>query len=230
MKFVQIIDYKTARFDDMNAVMDQWVEKTKGKRTTAHAVTGKDRTESNHYVEIVEFPSYEEAMKNSRLPETDKMFKEMVALCDGMPSFTDLDVVREEQLNSATARRFFHEIATGGNLEAVPEVFAADYTDHDIANEEDAETGMDVISRDLTMWRDAFDFTFELDRQITEGDDVVTLWTWNGRHKGDFQGIPATGEQCTMTGTTIFRFEDAKIKEGWWHMDLLRLMRQLGAM
>jgi steroid delta-isomerase-like uncharacterized protein len=229
MKFVQIIDYKTARFDDMNAVMDQWVEQTKGKRTAAHAVTGKDRTESNHYVEIVEFPSYEVAMQNSRLPETDKMFKEMVALCDGMPSFTDLDVVREEQLNSATARRFFHEIAAGGNLEAVPEVFAADYIDHDIANEEDAETGMDVISRDLTMWRDAFDFTFELDRQITEGDDVVTLWTWSGRHKGDFQGIPAAGEQCTMTGTTIFRFEDAKIKEGWWHMDLLRLMRQLGA-
>ena len=230
MKFVQIIDYKTARFDDVNAVMDRWVEQTQGKRTTGHAVTGKDRTDSSHYVDIVEFPSYEEAMKNSHLPETDKMFQEMVALCDGMPSFTDLDVVREEQLNSATARRFFHEIASGGNLEAIPEVFAADYIDHDIANEEDAETGMDVISRDLTMWRDAFDFTFELDRQITEGDDVVTLWTWSGRHKGDFQGIPATGEQCTMTGTTIFRFEDAKIKEGWWHMDLMRLMRQLGAM
>ncbi|MEV4679398.1 ester cyclase [Streptomyces kurssanovii] len=230
MKFVQIIDYKTARFDDVNAVMDKWVEQTQGKRTTGHAVTGKDRSDSNHYVDIVEFPSYEEAMKNSHLPETDKMFQEMVALCDGMPSFTDLDVVREEQLNAATARRFFHEIAAGGNLDAIGEVFADDYIDHDIASEEDTEVGLEVIRRDLTMWRGAFDVTFELDRQITQGDDVVTLWTFSGRHKAEFQGIPATGEQCTITGTTIFRFEDGKIKEGWWHMDLMRLMRQLGAL
>ncbi|MEV4330271.1 ester cyclase [Streptomyces sp. NPDC049597] len=230
MKFVQIIDYKTDRFDGVNALMDQWVEKTRGKRTTSHLMMGKDRAEGSHYVEIVEFPSYEEAMRNSKLPETDRIFQEMVALCDGMPTFTDLDVVREEQLNAATARRFFHEIAAGGNMAAIEEVFAEDYTDHDIANEEDAEVGIDVIRRDLTMWRNAFDFTFELDRQITEGDDVVMLWTFNGRHKGDFQGIPATGEQCSMTGTTIFRFEDGKIKEGWWHFDMMRLMRQLGAM
>ncbi|MEU0373826.1 ester cyclase [Streptomyces sp. NPDC006283] len=230
MKFMQIIDYKTADFDGLNAVMDKWVEQTRGKRTTGHAVTGRDRSASNHYVDIVEFDSYEDAMKNSRLPETDSMFQEMVSLCDGMPSFTDLDVVREEQLNAATARRFFHEIAVGGNLDAIDEVFAADYIDHDIANEQESETGRDVIRRDVAMWRGAFDFTFELDRQVAEGDDVVLLWTWIGKHKGEFQGIPATGEQCVMTGTTVFRFDSGRIKEGWWHMDLMRLMRQLGAM
>lgn len=229
MKFVQIIDYKTAQFDDVNALMDRWVEQTKGRRTTGHALTGKDRTDSHHYVDIVEFTSYEDAMKNSHLPETDRMFQEMVALCDGMPSFTDLDVVREEQLNAAAARRFFHEVAVGGNLGAIDDMFAADYIDHDVANEAESETGRDVMTRDLRMWRDAFDFTFELDRQATEGDDVVTLWTWIGKHKGDFHGMPATGEQCTMTGTTYFRFEDSKIKEGWWHFDMMRLLRQLGA-
>ncbi|MBT2367853.1 ester cyclase [Streptomyces sp. ISL-10] len=230
MKFVQIIDYKTDRFDGVNALMDQWVEKTKGKRTTSHLIMGKDRSEGSHYVDIVEFPSYEEAMRNSKLPETDRIFQEMVALCDGMPSFTDLDVVRDDQLNSATARRFFHEIAVGGNLDAIDEIFAADYIDHDVASEEESEVGSDVIRRDLTMWRDAFDFTFELDRQVADGDDVCLLWTWSGKHKGEFQGIPATGEQCTMTGTTIFRFQGGKIQEGWWHFDLMRLMRQLGAL
>ncbi|MFI2370641.1 ester cyclase [Streptomyces sp. NPDC018833] len=230
MKFVQIIDYKTDRFDGVNALMDQWVEKTKGRRTTSHLIMGKDRSEGSHYVDIVEFPSYEEAMRNSKLPETDRIFQEMVALCDGMPSFTDLDVVRDDQLNTAAARRFFHEIAVGGNLDAIDEIFAADYIDHDVANEAESEVGSDVIRRDLTMWRDAFDFTFELDRQVAEGDDVCLLWTWSGKHKGEFQGIPATGEQCTMTGTTIFRFQDGKIQEGWWHFDVMRLMRQLGAL
>ncbi|MGW0549237.1 ester cyclase [Streptomyces altiplanensis] len=229
MKFVQIIDYTTERSDDMNQLMDRWAEQTKGKRTATHNIVGKDRSRANHYVEIVEFPSHEEAMKNSHLPETDRIFQEMVALCDGMPSFTDLDVIREEQLNAATARRFFHEVAAGGNLDAIDELFAADYRDHDVLKEEDTVAGIDAIRGDVTGWRSAFDFSFVLDKQVSEGDDVVTLWTWTGMHKGDFMGIAPTGKQCTMTGTTIFCFQDGMIREGWWHMDALGLMRQLGA-
>ncbi|MFF3452987.1 ester cyclase [Streptomyces sp. NPDC002730] len=230
MKFVQIVDYKTEQFDTMNQLMDKWVDQTKGKRTATHTLTGKDRSDDSHYVEIVEFPSYEEAMKNSHLPETDRIFQEMVALCDEMPSFTDLDVVRDEQLNAAAARRFFHEIAVGGNLDAIDELFAANYRDHDIIREEDTVIGSETMRSDVTGWRDAFDFTFNLDRQVTEGDDVVTLWTWTGTHKGDFLGIAPTGKQCTMTGTTVFRFQDGKIQEGWWHYDVMSLMRQLGAL
>lgn len=100
MTFVQLIDCRTSRLEEMNRLMDQWVEQTKGKRTATHAVVGKDRADASHVVEIVEFPSYEEAMRNSKLPETDRIFREMVALCDGAPTFTDLDVVRDERLNT----------------------------------------------------------------------------------------------------------------------------------
>ncbi|MET7859518.1 ester cyclase [Streptomyces sp. NPDC005318] len=230
MRFVQVIDCKTERFDDMDRLMDEWVEQTKGIRTATHSLTGKDRSDGSHYVEIVEFPSYEDAMANSTLPETDRIFHEMVALCDGMPTFTGLDVVREKQLNQTLSRRFFHEIAVGGNLDAIDEVFAADYIDHDVAKEEDTVIGSDSLRDDVARWRAAFDFTFDLDRQICEGDDVVTLWTWTGTHKGDFMGIAPTGRQCTMTGTTIFRFKDGRIQEGWWHEDLMGLMRRLDAL
>ncbi|MFG2285772.1 ester cyclase [Streptomyces sp. NPDC048595] len=229
MKFVQIIDYRTERPDGMNELMDKWVEQTKGKRTATHSVVGKDRSDASHYVEIVEFPSHEEAVKNSHLPETDRIFQEMVALCDGMPSFTDLDVVRDEQLNTATARRFFHEIATGGNLGAIDEVFASDYRDHDVFKEEETVIGSDALRRDVTAWRAAFDFTFNLESQIAQGDDVVTRWAWYGTHQGAFMGIQPTGRKCTMTGTTTFRFHDGVIQEAWWHYDVLGLMRQLGA-
>nr|WTB33061.1 ester cyclase [Streptomyces sp. NBC_00830] len=230
MRFVQVIDCKTERFDDMDRLMDEWVEQTKGSRTATHSLIGKDRSDGSHYVEIVEFPSYEDAVANSKLPETDRIFQEMVALCDGTPTFTDLDVVRDEQLNQTLSRRFFHEIAVGGNLDAIDEVFAADYADHDIAKEEDTVIGSGSLRDDLIGWRAAFDFSFDLDRQICEGDDVVTLWTWTGTHKGDFMGIAPTGRQCIMTGTTIFRFRDGRIQEGWWHEDLMGLMRQLGAL
>jgi predicted ester cyclase len=229
MKFVQIIDCKTDRLDDMDRLMDQWVEQTKGRRTATHSLVGKDRSDGSHIVEIVEFPSYEEAVKNSKLPETDRIFQEMVALCDGMPTFTDLDVVRDEQLHEATSRRFFHEIAVGGNLDAIDEVFAADYRDHDVAKEDETVVGSDNLRRDVSGWRAAFDFNFNLDREICQGDDVVTLWTWTGTHHGDFMGIAPTGKQVSMTGTTIFRFKEGKIQEGWWHEDITGLMRQLSA-
>ena len=98
MTFVQLIDCKTSRIDEMNRLMDTWVEQTKGKRTATHNVIGKDRHDAGHFIEIVEVTSYEEAMRNSSLPETDRIFREMVALCDEMPTFTDLDVVRDERL------------------------------------------------------------------------------------------------------------------------------------
>ncbi|MGW5274840.1 ester cyclase [Streptomyces sp. NPDC004044] len=229
MRFVQVIDCKTERFDDMDRLMGEWIEQTKGSRTATHSLIGKDRSDGAHYVEIVEFPSYEDAVANSKLPETDRIFQEMVALCDGTPTFIDLDVVRDEQLNQTLSRRFFHEIAVGGNLDAIDEVFAADYADHDIAKEEETVIGSGSLRNDLIGWRAAFDFSFDLDRQICEGDDVVTLWTWTGTHKGDFMGIPPTGRQCIMTGTTIFRFKHGRIQEGWWHEDVMGLMRQLGA-
>ncbi|MFE0514587.1 ester cyclase [Streptomyces sp. NPDC058964] len=230
MTFVQLIDCKTSQFDRMNRLMDTWVEQTKGKRTATHSIIAKDRSDASHFIEIVEFPSYEEAMRNSNLPETDKIFQEMVALCDEMPTFTDLDVVRDEQLYAATARRFFETVALAGELRPLDDLMAEGYHDHDPANEQDT-IGMDAMRREIGMWRGAFDFGFVVEDQICQGDRVCTRWTWTGVHKGDFMGIPDTGRQVTMTGTTVFRFgEDGKLAEGWWQYDRLGLMAQLGAL
>jgi predicted ester cyclase len=230
MTFVQLIDCKTSRFDEMNRLMDTWVEQTKGKRTATHSVIGKDRSDASHFIEIVEFPSYEEAMRNSNLPETDKIFREMVALCDEMPTFTDLDVVRDEQLYAATARRFFDMLAGKSDAPTFNDVLIEDYHDHDPSNPQDV-IGLDAFRRVVEMWRGGFDFSFTVEDQLAQGDRVCTRWTWNSLHKGEFLGIASTGKRVTMTGTTIHRCTaDGKIAEGWWQYDRLGLMEQLGAL
>lgn len=226
MTFVQIIDCRTDRVDELNRLMDTWVEQTKGRRTASHSLVGKDRSDPSHVVEIIEFPSYQEAMRNSQLPETDRTFRDMVSLCDEMPTFTDLDVVRDEQLNKAAARRFF-EAAASGDLDAFDELFMADYHDHDIANAQDTR-GIEGIRREVQGYRSAFAFDFDIETQVAEGDQVATRWSWRGTHRGDFMGLPATGKDVEMAGVTIFRFQDGKIAEGWWNWDLLGMMRQLG--
>ena len=50
------------------------------RRTATHSIVAKDRN-THHVVEVVELPSYEEATRNSNLPETNRIFEEIVALC-----------------------------------------------------------------------------------------------------------------------------------------------------
>ncbi|MFE7517025.1 ester cyclase [Streptomyces sp. NPDC057540] len=229
MTFVQIIDCRTSRVEDLNRLMDRWVEQTQGKRTAMHSIVGKDRSDASHVVEIVEFPSYDVAMRNSQLPETDRIFREMVALCDEMPTFTDLDVVRDEQMYKASSRRFFELVSAPGELAPLDEVLAEGYHDHDPTNPNDA-VGMDAVRRQAEMWRAAFDFTFTVEDQIADGDRVCSRWTWNGTHVGDFMGLQPTGMEVSMTGMLVQRFrEDGKAVEGWWMYDMLGLMGQLGA-
>jgi hypothetical protein len=98
MKFVQLIEFRTSRYDEVNAVMDEWVAATAGTHTPTREVTGRDRDTDGVYVQIVEFPSYEAAMRNSEMPETGAFAEKMMALCDGPAVFRNLDVVREEEL------------------------------------------------------------------------------------------------------------------------------------
>ncbi|GJF28758.1 hypothetical protein KNE206_14580 [Kitasatospora sp. NE20-6] len=226
MTFVQLIECRTDKVDDLNRLMDSWVEQTRGRRTATHSMVGADRADGRHVVEIVEFPSYEEAMRNSKLPETDRIFREMVALCDEPPTFTDLDIVRDEQLNKQTARRFMDGLSAG-DLSVLDEFMAEGYHDHDIADETDV-MGRDAMREKCAGWLDAFDVGFTIESQLADGDQVATRWTFSGLHKGEFMGLPATHKRVEMTGTTTFRIEDGMICEGWWHWDSMSMMRQLG--
>jgi hypothetical protein len=98
MGFIQIIEFTTSRSGELDAVLDEWLERTRGKRTATRGVQTRDRDRPNTYVQIIEFPSYEEAMANSELPETAEVAARLAELCDGPPTFRNLDVARDIQM------------------------------------------------------------------------------------------------------------------------------------
>jgi hypothetical protein len=98
MAFVQIIEVTTSRIEEAEALIDAWVTKTEGKRKVHRAVLTADRDRPGTYVQIVEFPSYEDAMANSSLPETGEFAEKLSALCDSPPAFRNLDVRRIDEL------------------------------------------------------------------------------------------------------------------------------------
>ena len=98
MKFVQIIEFRTKRPDEVQAAVDEYLASTEGKRSAGRGMTTKDRDQSDVYCQIIEFPSYEAAMKNSALAETGDFAKRMDALCDGPTTFRNLDVIEEQAM------------------------------------------------------------------------------------------------------------------------------------
>lgn len=97
-RFVQLIEFHTPHLDRIDELMDEWVRATGGQRTATRSVLTADHEAADTYYEFVEFPSYEEAMRNSRLPETDEFARRITELCDSEPTFHDLDVVRDQAL------------------------------------------------------------------------------------------------------------------------------------
>jgi thiosulfate/3-mercaptopyruvate sulfurtransferase len=94
MTFMQIMEITTTHPDEIQALVDQWSAKTAGRRTAQRSTLAADRDRPNTYFSVVEFPSYEEAMANSSLPETGEFAANLARLCDSPPVFRNLDVQR----------------------------------------------------------------------------------------------------------------------------------------
>src|SRR5262245_28121533 len=98
MRFVQIIEFRTTRIDEFNQIMDEWLASTEGERIPTRGQLTQDRDRADTYLQIVEFPSYEEAMANSNRPDTTAYAERLGKLCDGPPVFRNLDLLRDEEL------------------------------------------------------------------------------------------------------------------------------------
>ena len=94
MKFIQFIEFETDNIDAFQAEIDRWVEESAEWRTATHFTLCADRDRPGSYVHIVEFPSYEEAMKNSNDPRTAEFAKRMGTLTGEGRTFRNLDLLR----------------------------------------------------------------------------------------------------------------------------------------
>jgi hypothetical protein len=96
MGFVQIIKATTSKMAEMEAAHEEWLKATEGQRTVTRELICENRDKPGEYWIIVEFPSYEDAMKNNDLPATQTIAEKMTALVDGPPEFINLDVTRQD--------------------------------------------------------------------------------------------------------------------------------------
>jgi len=95
MGFVQIIEFRTSKMKEMQAVGNEWEAAAADGRKARRRVLCEDRDNAGRYFNVVFFDSYDDAMENSNLPATQEFAKKMMALADGPPTFYNLNVIED---------------------------------------------------------------------------------------------------------------------------------------
>ncbi len=132
--------------------------------------------------------------------------------------------------NEALAHRFHLDLfQQGGNLEVADEIIAPEFVIHSPGLPPEMQRGPAGVKAFARMVRTTYpDFQVTHDDTISADDRVVIRWTARGTHQGEFQGIPPTGKQVTVTLMNISRIGDGKIVEDWVTFDQLGMLQQLG--
>jgi steroid delta-isomerase-like uncharacterized protein len=135
--------------------------------------------------------------------------------------------VDETERNKTVVRRFIEEVQNQKNWDVYDELHPPDFVNLS------APPGVPSDRAGGKLFLGAFlnafpDCHFTIDDMIAEDDRVATKKTFSGTHTGEFNGIPPTGNQVTITFVDILRLRDGKIVEHWLSMDQLSFMQQLG--
>ena len=81
----------------------------------------------------------------------------------------------------------------------------------------------------LKIYRESFpDLHYSVKESVAVGDLVITRSMVSGTHRGEFQGIPATGNRVEFSSINMCRLRDGKIVEERQEDDVLGMMQQLG--
>lgn len=131
--------------------------------------------------------------------------------------------------NKALIRRFYEEIDKG-NLDAMDEMVAEDYIDHNPPPFPGLGSGREGLKQSFKIFLKATPGYHKIEDQIAEGDKVVTRLTSYGKHENDLPGAPRTGNEMKMTSITIHRIVNGQLAEKWSEKDVISLLTQIGVM
>lgn len=122
-----------------------------------------------------------------------------------------------------------------GHIDNLEEFVAEDVVNHNPASSDDITPGeargIDAFRPHAESVTRAFpDLEFDIQDMIAEDDRVMVRFVLTGTHDGPFMGIEPTGEEVTLSGIVVYRFDDGKIVERWGEANTIGLLQQIGQM
>jgi steroid delta-isomerase-like uncharacterized protein len=71
------------------------------------------------------------------------------------------------------------------------------------------------------------DLRYSIEDVIAEGDKLVLRWRGHGTHKGEYLGVPPTGQPVSYSGITVYELRGDRIARAWVSADLFTLHRRM---
>lgn len=119
------------------------------------------------------------------------------------------------------------DLTNAGQLDPFGDLVDANYLEHDPIPGQGQ--GLEELKRAYKVFNGPFpDLSYLFEDLIAEGDLVFGRGVITGTHSGDFMGVPATGKKIRWTGTRLFRLKNLKVMEGWFNLDMLGMLQQMG--
>ena len=130
--------------------------------------------------------------------------------------------------NKNIVRRYYEEVVNTGNIDKNAEFISEEYTE--VMDGIRYPVGIEGAKEHLIGVRQTYpDLHLTIERQIAEGEWVVTLITARGTHKGSWLGILPTGKQLVFTGVNVDRVVDGRIVEHGGAANMLGPLLEIGA-
>src|ERR671917_1684338 len=118
------------------------------------------------------------------------------------------------QENKALVRRFL-EAHAKGDLDALEEMLAPDFVDHNLIPGQ--KPGREGYLRAFTEYHAAYsDTRYVIEKQVAEGEEVVTTFAVSATHdRGEWMGLVPTGKEFKALLVLIHRIVGGKITDEW---------------
>ena len=130
--------------------------------------------------------------------------------------------------NKLVIRRYIEEIVNTGNVGRIGEFVSADYVE--VYRGVRCTVGPDGAREHVLGVRRTYpDLHLTIDRQIAEGEWVVTQVTAKGTHLGTWLGMKPTGKAVEITAVNVDRVVGGRIVEHGGAANSLEALLEIGA-
>jgi predicted ester cyclase len=133
-----------------------------------------------------------------------------------------------EENNKQVVRGYIEEVVNTGDVERLGEFIGPEYVE--VFNNVKYESGLEGAKQHILGVRETYaDLQLTIEKQIAEGDWVVTEVTARGIHKGEWLGMKPTGKAVEFSCVNVDKVVDGRIVEHGGAANMLEPLLGIGA-
>jgi len=130
--------------------------------------------------------------------------------------------------NKKIVRRYIEESVNIGNVENLDEFISPDYIE--TLDPSKKKLGVEGARQHIMAVRQTFpDLHLTVEKQISEGDWVVTCITARATHQGEWLGIKPTGKEVEITVVNVDKVVNGRIMEHGGAANMFEALLSIGA-